>query len=937
VSQPVLFKYAHTGRFVSELMIRILYVDDEEALLDVCKQFLELSGEMIVETTTTAEEGLQKMSTGNYDAVISDYQMPETNGIDFLKSIRSRDDPIPFILFTGRGREEVVIEALNSGADFYLQKGGDPSSQFKELEHKIKEAVRRNRAEKALKLNEARLNKAQAIGLTGCWELDLDGTTDLLWGSDESFRIFGLPRNAESTVDRALIEECIVEADMARRALMGLIERDAEYNLEYHVRPRDLGPVRIVRSIAELSRDPTGRPIKVVGVIQDITERRQAEARLRRLNNELLAIKECNKAMIRAKTELELVNDICQIVCDMTEFRMAWIGMAEHDQRKSVRPVGWSGRDQGYVAKANVTWSDEESGKGTMGTAIRTGRTVIMRDLQNNPTMKLWRESLIDLGYRSMIAIPLIDSGKAFGAFGVYMDDPEGFSQEEVDLLEEMTGDLAFGILGLRAKERQVRAEEALRESEERFRNIFDRAALGMVTVDMEGRAIDFNQRFLDMLGYSPGEIMGRRFTDITHPDDIAPNLELLDSIKKGEIDGYEMEKRLVRKDGTLIWIHLFVSKLVDPLGHIDRGLAIIEDITERKMLGESLRKSEEQYSKLVAAIPDFVIRTDMKGDIILINDVILEQSGYVAEELLGHSLFSFIAPEDLQKALKNAEMMVGGKLGPVEYNLIMKDGGRILFEANGDVLRDPNGMPTGMVFVVRNMTERYQLESKLREAYRRLRVMDGITRHDTVNKLMALEGYIDLMREGTEDPRDLDRLKRMRHIVGFLRDQVNATKEYQNLGVEIPEWQSVEEVCHRSASLLNLGDVSFTVDVGEMEILADPLLYKVFYNLMDNSVRHGVNVDHIWVNAERNGDEMRIVLRDNGTGISIEDKAHLFKEGYGKVHGLGLFLSREILDITEMTITETGEPGEGARFEILVPKNSVRIPNLPRADEPGE
>jgi signal transduction histidine kinase len=181
-------------------------------------------------------------------------------------------------------------------------------------------------------------------------------------------------------------------------------------------------------------------------------------------------------------------------------------------------------------------------------------------------------------------------------------------------------------------------------------------------------------------------------------------------------------------------------------------------------------------------------------------------------------------------------------------------------------------------------------------------------------------------MKQGTEDPKDLDRLNRMVHIVSFLRDQVNATKEYQNIGVENPEWQSLREVCRRSASLFTLGEVSFTVEVGELEILADPLLYKVFYNLMDNSVRHGVTVDHIWVNEEHDGDEVRIVLRDNGTGISVEDKANLFKEGYGKVHGLGLFLSREILDITGITITETGEPGEGARFDMRVPRNAFRV-----------
>ena len=1156
-------------------MINVLYVDDEAALLDVGKQFLELSGDMVVDTVTTARNALLKMSTGCYDAVISDYQMPETNGIDFLKLIRAKDEIIPFILFTGRGREEVVIEALNSGADFYIQKGGDPCSQFKELEHKVKEAVRRNRAEEALKLNEARLIKAQEIGGTGCWELNLDSSSSLLWGSVESFRMFGIPRSKECTVELSVIESCIQERKYVHQSLVDLIEKGTDYNLEYHIISSNGSPTRIVRSMAELIKDPSGRPFKVIGIIQDITERKRAEVGLRRLNQELMAIKKCNEAMIRDTTEPELVKDICDIVCDVAGYRMAWIGMAEHDEKNSLRPVAWSGLDRGYVACANVTWGEDVRGCGAMGTAIKTARTVVMRDMQNDPTMRPWREFLIDLGYRSMIAIPIIDSGIAFGAFGIYIDDPEGFSQDEIELLEEMTGDLAFGILGLRAKERQHEAEEALRKSEERFRTlfaeapmamsisldgnihqfnrrflelfggedeenfkdrplqilvaprerektlsliakqkpgelleiktvglgrggsefslysmftnvnfsdkqellgffsdtteldhmqlmvieseekcrtfiersplafllsdpaglilevnhacceligyntgemigrrleelrpsegkdamktkvptlgsidaqtvnctlrrkngqiiavhiflttlpngnimafiedvterldyeerlkkneeelrksehkfrtIFDRAALGIVTSDTEGRLVDFNQRFLEIIGYPREEITKKSFAEVTHPDDLTKNLELFASIKEGKIDGYDIEKRYVRKDGSVIWIHLFVSKLVDPYGHLEKGLIIIEDITERKLMSETLRESEEQFSKLVAAIPDFVIVTDMRGIIVLVNEVTLASSGYVASELVGRSLFSFIAPDDVGKALRNTEMMINGRLGPVEYQLTMKDGSRIVFEANGDVLRDPSGTPTGMVFVGRDLTERRQLETRLRDANRRLRVMDCITRHDTINKITALQGYIDLIKKGEVDLKDLDRLNRMDQIVGFLMDQVNVTEEYQKIGMGNPEWQSVTEVCNRAASLMHLDNVTLTIDVGKLEILADPLLHKVFYNLMDNSLRHGVRVDHITVTKDRYGDNMKIVLSDNGVGISQDDKMRLFKEGYGKVHGLGLFLSREILDITGIAIMETGKPGNGARFEMIVPKGSFR------------
>jgi len=128
-------------------MISVLYVDDERALLDIGKLFLEVSGELSVQTTLSVKKAYELMKKENFDVIVSDYQMPDTDGIDFLKQIRGSGNNIPFILFTGRGREEIVIDAINNGVDFYLQKGGNPKAQFAELEHKIKIAVKLHREE----------------------------------------------------------------------------------------------------------------------------------------------------------------------------------------------------------------------------------------------------------------------------------------------------------------------------------------------------------------------------------------------------------------------------------------------------------------------------------------------------------------------------------------------------------------------------------------------------------------------------------------------------------------------------------------------------------------------------------------------------------------------------------------------------------------------
>jgi len=134
--------------------IRVLYVDDEPALLELGKIFLENEGGFIVNTLDSASDALTRLKTEPYDAILSDYQMPAMDGISFLKQIRASGNKTPFIIFTGRGREEIVIEALNNGADFYIQKGGEPLSQFAELSNKIRYAVSRKKSEAALEVSE---------------------------------------------------------------------------------------------------------------------------------------------------------------------------------------------------------------------------------------------------------------------------------------------------------------------------------------------------------------------------------------------------------------------------------------------------------------------------------------------------------------------------------------------------------------------------------------------------------------------------------------------------------------------------------------------------------------------------------------------------------------------------------------------------------------
>jgi DNA-binding response OmpR family regulator len=227
---------------------------------------------------------------------------------------------------------------------------------------------------------------------------------------------------------------------------------------------------------------------------------------------------------------------------------------------------------------------------------------------------------------------------------------------------------------------------------------------------------------------------------------------------------------------------------------------------------------------------------------------------------------------------------------------------------------------------ILKNERDKLELATRnLNLANKKLSILSSITRHDALNQLMVIRGYSDLLAKSDLDSEKADYVKRVIKSVEEIQRQLDFTKQYENIGTNDPIWHSLHENVGRVASHLELGGLVVKTQGSDISVLVDPMFEKVVYNLIENAIRHGGGAKTVCITTIQSDEEMKVIFEDDGAGISLDDKSNLFKRGFGKNTGFGLFLSREILEMTGITIAEKSEPGRGARFVITVPKNAWR------------
>ena len=466
-------------------------------------------------------------------------------------------------------------------------------------------------------------------------------------------------------------------------------------------------------------------------------------------------------------------------------------------------------------------------------------------------------------------------------------------------------------------------AEEALRESEEKYRSIFNNFPDLYYQTDLNGIITRLSPSLTRLSGWVPEDLIGHLTTELyAFPEERDGLIETL--LRKGEVQNYEIT--LLHKDGRHLMTSISGHLLFDDAGKPTVIEGTIRDISERKKAEEALRKSENKYRKLVETTDTGFVIIDDQGRVLDANLKYISLTNHTSlEEIAGRNVTEWTAAYEKDKNAEAVQQCVrDGYMRSLEIDYVNASGTIIPIEINSTVVRSDEGVQ--ILTLCRDISDRKRAENAIRQANKKLNLLSSITRHDINNQLTVIGGYMDIIECKEHDPTIDEFFQTVSTATQRIAALIQFIGEYEQIGVTAPVWQDCRTLVDTAAKEAPLGKIMVKNDLpAGIEVFADPLIAKVCYNLIDNAVRYGGKITTIRFFAEEAGDNHVIVCEDDGEGVVAEEKEKIFERGFGKNTGLGLALSREILDITGITFRETGEPGKGARFEMTVPKGAWR------------
>ncbi|WP_440950674.1 PAS domain S-box protein [Methanosphaerula subterraneus] len=651
--------------------VRVLYVDDEPDLLELGKIFLELSGEFHVGTFSSAEEALASPSIQSWDVIISDYQMPGMDGIAFLKAVRKRFGDLPFILFTGRGREEVVIDAINNGADFYLQKGGDPRAQFAELAHKIRQVMRRRDAERELRRSEDRYRSVVDDQTEMIVRFTADGTVTF---ANEAYRQYFHPILDFIDLEGKKIYDLMQMGNYKTVAqdLGSLTPETPIHHLELTVQDRDTKTYWQNWSVRALF-DREGRLGEYQAVGRDITEQKRSSA-----------------ALAESESRLRSFIESTQETVTLT------------DEEGSV--IEWN------PAAEQITGIRKEEALGSHLWDL-TFRIVP----RENRTEE--RRAAIEQGIRTSLqtGVPIFEEPRIIEG-----ERPDGSRIYTRQIIFSIRTDKGFRI-GSTAMDitREKLAEDAFMESEAKYRELAELLPQMIYEIDLDFHVTYANRYALTAMGLTEQDLKdGINALSFFDPSQYA--LVMGNMQKALEKMIFEPREYIaLRRDGSRFPVIVYPAPI-----YRDRTLTglrgVIVDISELRRKEDELRENEKRFRSLIETMPDMIWEVDLEGRFRYVSPTIFSILGYTPEEIIGRSITDRVSEDARPFVMQELARCISSEapLPPLVVPSFNRNGEGRMLEIRVSRIMDGEGALNGFYGVARDITESRKAEEAFRQNY---------------------------------------------------------------------------------------------------------------------------------------------------------------------------------------------------------------------------
>ncbi|MFA6506379.1 MAG: response regulator [Treponemataceae bacterium] len=675
---------------------------------------------------------------------------------------------------------------------------------------------------------------------------------------------------------------------------------------------------------------------KVQKLNSSLAEKEHAETALRRLNRELRAISNCNQALMHADDEQKLLAEICRIICEEAGYRMAWVGYAERDAAKTIRPVATSGAESGYLADARISWADTERGRGASGMAIRGGKSHCIQDFLVDSFAAPWREMALRRGYRSSIALPLKDEKTdTFGVLNIYSAEPNAFTADEVRLLEELSGDLAYGITTLRARKERDRAENELRMNERRLRSFFDDSPISIWEEDFSGAKRLFekarSEGVRDWEGFFASRERVMEFASQVQVLDVnRATLKLLERDDKSTIlgsilkifdeEGYDSFRselialasgHLSYEDETIRHTvsgkRVFVQRRLRIVPGYEeswsRVLVSLVDLSERRKAERALQESEAKYRGLVEQSAEGIILLDATGTVLECNPVLECLIGANKGQIIGRKIWDFefkLLPEGFategdfeslkgqwEIALENCEEIA--QAGPYEAVIKQEEGNRRkIIEQTFFPISSATGLMIGGI--MRDVTENREAAESLMSSLREKELLLQEVNHRVKNNLQIICSLVNLQLLNSNVSsetgiilRDIDARVRSMSLVHELL--------YQSDDFAFIEFSTyARQLCNYllEAYAADPRRVRVDIAIDEIPLSIDKAIPcgLIINELVVNSLKHAFPAGRrgtvtIEMDKDANG-RVRLTVRDDGVGMVLRESEKRSKKSIG-------------------------------------------------------